>query len=96
MTKLVVTRHANLIKYLKELGLIDDTTKIIPHAKERDLIGKEVFGVLPHWLSCFAERYTEVQIRIPKELRDTELSLKDIRIYSCDPRTYIVEDITEC
>ena len=31
MEKIVVTRHKNLIEYLKKLNLIDDTTKIYLH-----------------------------------------------------------------
>ena len=93
MTKLVVTRHANLIRYLKELNLIDEDTKILSHAKERDVEGKHVFGVLPYWLACRAGRYTEIQIRIPRELKGKELTLKQIRLWSCDPQTYIVKEI---
>lgn len=93
MTKLVVTRHVNLIKYMKELNLIDEDTKILTHAKERDVIGKHVLGVLPYWLASRADKYTEIQIRIPGDKRGHELSIEDIRLYSMDPQTYIVKEI---
>ena len=93
MKKLVVTRHKNLIVYLKELNLIDEDTKILSHAKERDVKGMHVLGVLPYWLASQAGKFTEVQIRIPREKRGRELTIEDIRLYSCDPITYEVEEI---
>ncbi len=95
MKKLVVTRHKNLVKYLIELGLTTEDTKVLPHAKERDVEGKHVFGVLPYWLSSRAEKFTEVQVRIPRDKIHTELSIEDIRLYSCDPVTYIVKEIID-
>ena len=62
MEKLVVTRHRDLVQYLIEKGLIDKHTKVISHAKESDVVGKHVIGVLPLWLSCHAGKITEIQI----------------------------------
>lgn len=91
--KLVVTRHKNLVRFLKERHLIDNNTKIISHAKEQDVKGMHVLGVIPYWLACHAEKITEIQIRIPKEKRGTELSIEDIRFYACDPKTYRVKEV---
>ncbi len=93
MQKLVVTRHKDLVKYLIEKGLIDKDTKVISHAKESDVVGKHVIGVLPLWLSRLAGKITEVQIRIPREKRGKELELEDIRFYACDPKTYTVREV---
>ena len=90
MEKLVVTRYVTLVQYLKEIGLIDDGTKVITRAEIKDVEGKHVLGVLPYWLSCHAGKYTEVQIRVPSERKGKELSLEEIQFYSLEPKTYTV------
>jgi len=57
----VVTRHESLVEYLKELGLIDDQTKVISHnVTPEEIRGKNVCGILPYSLSCLCKTYTEV------------------------------------
>ena len=91
--KLVVTRHRNLVVYMKELGLIDDNIRVLSHAQESDVVNKHVLGVVPFWLASHAKKITEIQIRIPREKLGTELSIEDVRYYSLDPKTYSVEEV---
>ena len=93
MEKLVVTRYVSLVQYLKEIGLIDDGTKVITRAEIKDVKGKHVLGVLPYWLSCHTGKYTEVQIRVPSERKGKELSLEEIQFYSLEPKTYIIREV---
>lgn len=93
MEKIVVTRHRSLVLYLIELGLIDENTKIIPHAQPDDIRGKHAIGVLPYWLSSKAAKYTELQLRLPFEKRNKELTLDEIKFHSKDPVTYIVTEV---
>jgi len=90
MEKIVITRHQALVLYLIELGLIDETTKVIPHAQSEDVAGKHAIGVLPYWLSSKAEKYTEVQLRLPFSKRNKELTLDEIKFHSKGPMTYKV------
>jgi len=94
MEKLVVTRYKTLVEYLKQIGIVDDSTKVISHAKIADVRGKHVIGVLPYWLSCHAEKFTEVQLRIPSEKRGKELTIEEIEFYSLEPRTYEVREVS--
>ena len=93
MEKLVVTRYHALFQYLKEIGLIDEDTKVLSHAKGSDVIGRHVLGVLPYWLSSLAEKYTEVQVRVPIEMKGKELTLEQMRFYSLKPKTYQVREV---
>lgn len=92
--KLVVTRYVSLVSYLKEIGLIDNSTKVITRAEIKDVEGKHVLGVLPYWLSCHAKKYTEVQIRVPSERKGKELSLEEIQFYSLEPKTYEIKEVS--
>ena len=94
MEKIVVTRHRGLVAWLIEKKLINKDTRIIAHAEPSDLKGKHVIGVLPYRLSVHAEKYTEIQLRLPSDKRNTELSLEDVKWYAKDYRTYIVTNTT--
>ncbi|KKN61477.1 hypothetical protein LCGC14_0521320 [marine sediment metagenome] len=93
MEKLVITRYQSLVEYLKEIGLIDEDTKILTRAEVKDVKGKHVLGVLPYWLSCHASKYTEVQIRVPSERKGKELSLEEVQFYSLEPKTYRIKEV---
>ncbi len=93
MEKLVVTRYKSLVEYLKELGLIDEDTKILTRAEIKDVKGNHVLGVLPYWLSSHAAKYTEIQIRVPSERKGKELSLEEVQFYSLEPKTYTIKEI---
>ena len=88
--QLIVTRHAGLVEYLRELGLADDSTQVLSHATPEQIAGRHVCGVLPHSLSCLCSSFTEVPLNLPAELRGSELTLTQIRKYAGSPVTYIV------
>ncbi len=88
--EIVVTRHAALIEYLKEIGLATDETSVVSHATPDVVRVKNVLGVLPHSLSCLTATFTEVPLNLPPEMRGKELTIEDMREYSGDPVTYIV------
>ena len=103
MEKLVVTRYKTLVEYLRQKrewwkgtepkSLINESTKILSHAKIADVEGKHVIGVLPYWLSCHTGKFTEIQLRIPSEKRGKELTLEEIEFYALDPKTYQIQEV---
>jgi len=94
MEKLVVTRYSTLVEYLIKIGLIDKNTKVITRVKIKDLQGKHVIGVLPYWLACHAEKFTEVRLKIPEDIRGQELSMEEIEFYSLEPKTYVIKEVS--
>ncbi len=93
MEKIVVTRHRNLVIYLKQLKLIDDTTVIYSYATKEDILGKHVIGKLPYFMSCHAGKYTEIQLRTPEKKKGKELDLDEIEFYAIGYKTYTVEEV---
>lgn len=89
--KVLVTRHQALIEYFEELGIKFD--KVISHATEEDVLGNDVYGVLPLRLASFTNTVTSIDMNIPAEMRGKELSLEDIKKYLVDISTYRVEKI---
>ena len=64
----VVTRHKELVQYLKEIGVVDEHVEVIEHATAENINDKNVIGVLPHSLSCLTETFAEVPLNIPQEM----------------------------
>lgn len=93
MEKLVVTRYKSLVEYMRDLGLIDEDTRVIAHAHPNDVKGKHVLGVLPYWLAAHAGKFTEIQIRVPSELKGKELTLEQVKFYSLEPKTYQITEV---
>ena len=92
---LIVTRHPALIDYLHEIGLADSSTEVVDHATPETVMGKNVCGVLPHSLSCLCERFTEVPLSLPVDLRGKELTLEQVRHYAQPAVTYQINKITD-
>ena len=90
MNKIVVTRHAGLIQYLLEIGLISKDDEIVAHATKANVENKDVVGVLPLSLACYANTVTEVPLALPQELRGTELPVEAVRSYAGKPVSYVV------
>lgn len=88
---LIVTRHPGLVAYLREIGLADAETVVVPHATPDMVRGKCVCGVLPHSLSCLCATFTEVPLDLPQELRGAELTVEQVRQYARPAVTYRVE-----
>ena len=95
MDIVVVTKHKNLVEYLKHIKLIDDSTPIINHAYTSDVKGKHVIGVWPLWLASKSERITEIQMHAPPEKFGKELTLDEVMMYASEPRTYEVRAIKQ-
>lgn len=95
MEKIVVTRHKVLVQYLMMKKMIDNSTKVITHANPDEIKGKHVIGILPYWLACHAEQYTQISLRLPPEKRDQELTVEDIDFYIKKPETYVVRRVSE-
>ncbi len=89
----VVTRHAGLVDYLVEEGIVGTDVPVISHASAEDVRGKHVIGVLPLSLAAEADKVTEVPLRLTPELRGVELSLDQVREIAGDPVTYKVSVI---
>ena len=87
---LIVTRHPGLVTYLREIGLADAETVVIPHATPDVVRGKRVCGVLPHSLSCLCDTFTEIPLNLPQELRGVELTVEQVRQFAGAPVTYRV------
>lgn len=89
--KLVITRHAALVDYLVEIGLVTDGDyEVVAHATPEVVKGKDVIGILPHSLSCLTNSFTEVPMVLPPELRGVELTVEQMRQYAQAPVTYKV------
>jgi len=91
--EVIVTRHAGLVEYLKQEGLISDEVKVVSHANMETVSGKHVLGVLPHSLSCLTASFTEIPLSLPPELRGKELTTEDVRQYAGAPVTYKVRKL---
>jgi len=87
---LVVTRHSGLVKYLIEEGIIPTNTPVITHADPELVRGQHVIGVLPHNLSVLTDKYTEIPLNLPAELRGKELTAEAVRRYAGKAVTYKV------
>ena len=90
---IVVTRHKGLVDYLLAEGMITRGTKVVSHASEEDVRGKDVIGVLPLHLAAQAASVTEVPLALTPEMRGVELAEPDVRRVAGDPRTYIVRAV---
>lgn len=91
---LVVTRHPGLVSYLKEIGIADESTKVIPHVSSPGMLkGKHVVGVLPVSLAKLCDPFTEIPLAISPEMRGEELSLEQVREIAGKPVSYRIEEI---
>jgi len=91
MKKLVVTRHAALVEYPRELGLIDKDTPVVDHVDDPAMLaGRHVFGVLPLNLAVVADRVTIIPLAVSPEDRGKDLSIEKVRTIAGVPATYEV------
>ena len=87
---LIVTRHQGLVEFLREKGYVAPDVTVLSHATAEDVAGNTVWGVLPHSLSVLANKFIEVPMNIPAELRGKELTLADMHKYAGEPVAYSV------
>lgn len=90
----VVTRHASLVAYLREIGMIGVHARIIAHATEADVLDQRVIGVLPMHLAALAASVTEVPLALTAEDRQAmtagDLTIERVREIAGIPVTYQV------
>lgn len=87
----VVTRHTALVAYLLELGVITSETRVLSHAKEEDVLNKDIIGVLPLHLACWTKSISEVPLNLTPDMRGRELTLEEVRACAQPLVTYIVD-----
>jgi len=98
--KIIVTRHHALIEWLIKNKFATKDTPHIAFATIEDVQGKHVLGVLPNWLACHAEMYTELQLRLPKKKDfgevyiNGDLTLSQVELYLIKPRTYRIREVS--
>lgn len=90
MSQVVVTRHAGLVTFLREEGLIGTDAIVLPHVTREQIAGRHVIGVLPLHLAECAASVTEIPLDLPVELRGVELTAAQARQYAKAPRRYRV------
>lgn len=94
LQKVVVTRHNALVDYMRETGLIDETTPVYHHVRASMIAGKHVFGALPLHLMAVAAKVTVIPLRnLPYHLRGQELTIEEVRMYAGPPVTYEVREV---
>lgn len=93
MDTIVITRHAALVEYLKEQGIIDDNVTVIEHATADAVRDKHVIGVLPVHLATLTAKYTNLTMNVPQDKRGQELTLDEVREYAGDAVTYEIRTL---
>ena len=86
----VVTRHAALVAYLIERGIVTGDVVVKAHVTADDVTGRHVVGVLPFNLAVKAASVTVVDLNVPAALRGVELSIEQLRLYGGDVTAYRV------
>ena len=94
MENIIITRHPSLVEYLIKSGYVSEDTPVFAHASSDIVSGNNVWGVLPHNLSCLCNSFTEVPLQLTPEMRGVELSLEDIEKVAGKPVTYKVKIIS--
>lgn len=94
LEKICVTRHKALYDYLVAHGFVPEGTKCLSRADITDVRGKHVYGKLPYHLSSACALYTELDMRIPFEMRGKELTVEQVGFFLIKPRTYRVREVT--
>lgn len=94
LQRVVVIRHRAMVDYMREIGLIDETTPVFPHARPMMIEGKHVFGNLPLHLMAVAAKFTTIPLRnVPHHLNRNDLTLEQVRMYAGPPTTYVVKQV---
>lgn len=79
---IVITRHSDTIKLLKEKGVITDNDTIIDHINNIEQIkGQTVLGTLPIDLASYCEKILFIKWNIPLEARGREWTYEETQKY---------------
>jgi putative CRISPR-associated protein (TIGR02620 family) len=89
---LIVTRHATLIEWLRLRGIEGD---VIAQATADDILGRDVYGILPLWLAAEANSVTEVTmpgltLEARKRVNGGDFSVAEMDEWGAEMRTFIV------
>lgn len=87
---IVVTRHAGLVEFLREEGLIEATTEVVAHATPEVVAGCRVIGILPLHLAAKAAMVEQPILDLPPELRGKELTAAEMRQYYKGMQSFVV------
>lgn len=60
----IVSRHKNIVEYLKSKGI---KGRVFEVAREKDVIGKKVYGQLPMSLACLADEYYSIVVKCDRQ-----------------------------
>lgn len=77
---LVVTRHASLVQYLVETGVVPAGTPVIQHVTPEQIQGRDVVGILPLHLAACCASVTEVPMDLTLADRETMTRTQDLPI----------------
>jgi putative CRISPR-associated protein (TIGR02620 family) len=95
MKIVVITRHASLVTYLREIGVLTDAdVNVIAQATPDDVRDAHVIGVLPLHLAALAAQVTTLDLDLPPELRGKELALEQLRECARGTTTYVVRRVS--
>lgn len=94
MKLVVVTQHPAFVEYGRELGIVVGDPVVIDHAVPEQLSGNLVItSGLPLDLASLAHAVVTIPLRLPKELRGTELTIEQMRKYAKPPSTFVVRQL---
>jgi putative CRISPR-associated protein (TIGR02620 family) len=89
--KIVITRHAGLVEYLLDQGIITvGNYTHITHATPADVKDQDVIGILPLNLAVLATTVTIIPLNLPPELRGVELTASQVASHAGSPQTVVV------
>lgn len=89
---LIVTRHAALVEYIREIGIAAEA-EVVPHASPEVIAGRDCIGPLPLRLAALAASVTEIPLDLPLHLRGVELTLDQVRQYAGPIAVYMVKKV---
>lgn len=95
MKKIIVTRHAGLIEYIKTyLPTLAEGAEVVPHAKAEEITGAHVIGPLPLHLACLCAQVTEIPlVYTDQTARGKELSMEEVAQMAQAPVTYVIRKV---
>ena len=82
----IVTRHPAVVEWLSSRGI---TGRVVSHASIADVMGKEVYGVLPLRLAAAAKIVHTIDMDVPADMRGKELTIEDMDRYGARINSYI-------
>lgn len=95
MEKLIVTKHPEIERYLKETGIVPADTPCVSYIGADYAMGKWIYGVVPLEVAANAYRYTEVKITFPRGIPVSDLPYEKVKSCIKYVKTFQVTEITD-